>query len=71
MDGQVDLFRKVIESSPVIVLLTIVCMIALWRRLAEKDSQIISMMRDWGKIVSDNTTALEGLTHELERRERK
>ena len=39
----VELYRKVIESSPVIVLLLVAALVVMWRKLDAKDTMLIAL----------------------------
>lgn len=66
----IELYRKVIESSPVIVLLLMAALVVMWRKLDAKDTLLIALTREVLQAVAHNTTALTSLRDAIERGER-
>lgn len=66
----IDLWRKVIESSPAIVLLLVIALVAMWRRLDAKDTALMGLTREVLQAVAHNTTAVTSLRDAIERGER-
>lgn len=65
-----ELYRKVIESSPVIVLLLVAALVVMWRKLDAKDQLLISLTREMLQAVAHNTAAVTSLRDAIERGER-
>lgn len=64
----VDLLSKLIESSPVIVLIVLGANIALWRKLDKKDAMLMTLQAETLKALGDVTGAVRDLKAAIERR---
>ena len=66
--ADVDVLRRVVESSPVIVLILLGACILLWRRMERKDAEIITLTRETLTALSAVKEAVHDLKDALERR---
>lgn len=60
-DADIDVLRRVVESSPVIVLLCMIAIIALWRRLDRKDDALMTLHRETLAAMTAMTAAVDEL----------
>jgi hypothetical protein len=65
---EIDLLAKLVESSPVIVLIVLGANIALWRKLDRKDAMLMTLQAETLKALSDVTGAVRDLKAAIERR---
>ena len=66
--GDVDVLRRVVESSPVIVLILLWACWLLWRRLERKDEAILNLTRETLTALAAVKEAVKDLTDALEAR---
>lgn len=68
MENDLEIFRRVVESSPVIVLFCVVAIIALWRRLDKKDDALITLHKETTAALGTLTSVVEQLRQAIETR---
>jgi hypothetical protein len=76
-ESDITLLNRLIESSPVVVLLCVAFIVLLLRwhreieqRLEKKDEQIIALQRETLQAMHDITTAVNKLTDAINRNQR-
>ena len=76
-ESDITLLNRLVESSPVVVLLCVAFIVLLLRwhreieqRLEKKDEQIIALQRETLQAMHDITTALNRLTDAINRNQR-
>lgn len=66
--ADIDVLRRVVESSPVIVLILLGACILLWRRLERKDEVILALNRETLMALAAVKEAVKDLKDALEAR---
>ena len=67
----IDVLRRVVESSPVIVVILLGACILLWRRLERKDEVILNLTRETLTALGAVKEAVKDLKDALDRGERR
>lgn len=66
--ADIDVLRRVVESSPVIVLILLAACVLLWRRLERKDEVILALNRETLMALAAVKEAVKDLKDALEAR---
>ncbi len=64
----VNLLERVVESSPVIVLIAIGACVVLWRKLERKDDMLMTLQRETLTALGGVTQAVRDLRDALDKR---